>query len=208
MILTVKPGCRDVARSRRCRRTARVSVDDAEKGLPMAIWRAHPHGERWPDRDLKMKPPNTCQPSARQEIDLLRPVSRRPGPRTPRVARSFSAVFVSRAGAARRCPHPTPIEALGLRMANGGRQRTARGLETQSYPRPGLLMTSDVAAARPSSPGSGEGRRIERVRGAEWKEAGVPSTRRVAGSVIQDRRRRGDAHRCGRSPRVRSRDPS
>jgi hypothetical protein len=35
----------------------------------------------------------------------------------------------------------------------------------------------EVAGARPSSPGSGEGRRIERVRGGGAEESGCPITR-------------------------------
>ena len=38
-------------------------------------------------------------------------------------------------------------------------RRDARGLETQSCPRTGLFMTSDVTEVRPLSPGSGEGPR-------------------------------------------------
>jgi hypothetical protein len=42
---------------------------------------------------------------------------------------------------------------------------SARGLETQSCPRTGLLMTGDVTEVRPLSPGSGEGpRQVGRAR--------------------------------------------
>jgi hypothetical protein len=47
-------------------------------------------------------------------------------------------------------------------------------------------MTSDVAGARPLSPGSGEGQ-PSREHVAE-KRAGVPSTALAAGPVAQDRR--------------------
>ena len=52
---------------------------------------------------------------------------------------------------------------LKLRVAKCERD-DARGLETHSGPHTGLLMTSDVAAAHPLSPGSGEGQRIEGTR--------------------------------------------
>jgi hypothetical protein len=56
--------------------------------------------------------------------------------------------------------HPTPIEAQASRGECESR-RDPYGLETHSGPHTGLLMTSDVAGARPLSPGSGEGPRIE-----------------------------------------------
>jgi hypothetical protein len=65
---------------------------------------------------------------------------------------------------------PTPIEAQASR------------------PHTGLLMTSDVAGARPWSPGSGEGQRIpERVCMAR-ERAGVPSKLLAAGPLAHDRR--------------------
>jgi len=50
---------------------------------------------------------------------------------------------------------------LTLRVATCERRRDARGLETHPGPHTGLLMTSDVAHARPLSPDSGEGPRLE-----------------------------------------------
>ena len=57
----------------------------------------------------------------------------------------------------------------------------ARGLETQSCPRTGLLMTSDVTEVRPLSPGSREGpRQVEReidrgeVRGTSHQRSALP----------------------------------
>ena len=68
----------------------------------------------------------------------------------------LSAIFVARSGAPFLMWHPTPIEALAPPAAECASPRS-RGLETQSCPRTGLLMTIDVACARPLSPGSGEG---------------------------------------------------
>ena len=63
----------------------------------------------------------------------------------------------------------------------------SRGLETHSGPHTGLLMTGDVACARPLSPGSGEGPRIPGTRVRRGEESGVPSNALVAGRVAPDR---------------------
>ena len=56
---------------------------------------------------------------------------------------------------------PTPIEARASPGRSARADGDSRGLETHSGPHTGLLMTSDVAHARPLSPDSGEGPRLE-----------------------------------------------
>ena len=53
----------------------------------------------------------------------------------------------------------------------------SRGLETHSVPHAGLLMTSDVACARPLSPGSGEGQPIQERVCAAGRERASHQTR-------------------------------
>jgi len=82
---------------------------------------------------------------------------------------------------------PTPIEAHASHR-EARRSWDPRGLETHSGPRTGLLMTSDVAHARPLSPGSGEGRRLQGTSLRRRKRAGVPSNALAAGPMAHDRR--------------------
>lgn len=71
----------------------------------------------------------------------------------------------------------TALVRLSRRTATGARV-SARDLETQSYPRTGLLMTSDVTAVRPLSPGSGKGPRQFGTRCATRRgERGCPIKR-------------------------------
>ena len=67
----------------------------------------------------------------------------------------------------------------------------SRGLETQSCPRTGLLMTSDVAdgASVVSRLGGGASHREARRARRSGESVGVPSTRRAAGPVAPDRGR-------------------
>jgi hypothetical protein len=71
---------------------------------------------------------------------------------------------------------PTPIEAQASRREVRG-LCDPRGLETHSGPHTGLLMTSDVAEARPLSPGSGEERRIPCTRLRHEEESEGPIIR-------------------------------
>ena len=116
--------------------------------------------------------PTPISPPYVKYADFLRPVveSRRRATESDNrriTASPFSAVFVSSAGPASTTRGPTPIEARASRVAKC-ESGDSRGLETQSGPHTGLLMTSDVARARPLSPGSGEGQRIPRTPGA-WR---------------------------------------
>ena len=148
-------------------------------------------GER-PDSD-RLTP---ISPPRVKYVDLLRPVVLgHPSAAAESSAGTFvlSAIFVSRSGAASWTRYPTPIEALAPPAAECERVN-ARGLETQSYPRTGLRMTSDVAEARPLSPGSGEGsRQAEACDRRSEERAGVPSTRLAAGPLVPDRAWRSDA---------------
>src|SRR5712692_3377223 len=58
---------------------------------------------------------------------------------------------------------------LSLRVAKGKSRRDSHGLETHSGPHTGLLMTRDVACARPLSPGSGEGQPYP-VNACAWRK--------------------------------------
>lgn len=92
--------------------------------------------------------------------DLLRPVvlaSPSAAAEAPWWRSPPSAVFVSGTGA-NQGPGTQHLLRLSLRVAECGRAG-ARGLETQSCPHTGLVMTGDVAEAHPLSPGSGEGPR-------------------------------------------------
>jgi hypothetical protein len=76
---------------------------------------------------------------------------------------------------------------LRLRL-RGAKREGDSGLAASKLirvPRTGLLMTSDVAGARPLSPGSGEGRRIPDH--VARQRADVPSSRRAAGRLAPDR---------------------
>jgi hypothetical protein len=110
--------------------------------------------------------------------DLFRPVvlgNRSAAGDVDTVAFVLSAVFVSSTGATSLTWHPTPIEALAPPKAEDA-GANPHGLETQSCPRTGLSMTSDVTEVRPLSPGSGEGPRQNRTtRATERDEGGVPS---------------------------------
>ena len=128
--------------------------------------------------------PTPIRPPRVKSADLLRPVvvrSRSVGSpsatvnRSP-IAFSFSAVFVSSAGPAvrRRTQH---LSRLSLRVAKGRSRGDSCGLETHSGPHAGLLMTSDVACARPLSPGSGEGQPIPGTRVHGGEESGRPIKR-------------------------------
>jgi hypothetical protein len=103
------------------------------------------------------------------------------------IAFSFSTVFVSSAGPHRgsRTQH---LLRLRLRGSEARGSWDPCGLETHSDPRTGLLMTSDVAHARPLSPGSGKGQRLRRTLLRGKKRAGVPSNALAAGPVAHDRR--------------------
>jgi hypothetical protein len=79
---------------------------------------------------------------------------------------------------------PTPIEAQASRREVRKRVALAAS-KLIRIPHTGLLMTSDVAGARPLSPGSGEGRPRSTPRGDE--ESGRPIKRRVAGPSAHDR---------------------
>jgi hypothetical protein len=134
-----------------------------------------------PNSPSNRRRPTPISPPLVKRPDLLRPVVERRRRATARnnadsPAFSFSAVFVSSAGF-----HlddgmdPTPIEAQASRSEARG-SSDPRGLETHSGPRIGLLMTSDVARARPVSPGSGEGQRQLRTRSVS-EESGRPVKR-------------------------------
>ena len=92
-----------------------------------------------------------------------------------------------------RCGTQTPIEARASRGEARG-SCDPRGLETHSGPRTGLLMTSDVAGARPLSPGSGEERRIPCTRLRHEEESGCPIKRACCRTLAHDR----DAQRVRR----------
>ena len=146
-------------------------------------------------------PPNTYQPSPVKSADLLRPVvlgNRSAAVDVDTVASILSAVFVSSTGAPSLTWHPTPIEALAPPKAEDA-GASPRGLETQSCPRTGLVMASDVTEVRPLSPGSGEGPRQTGPRDRRSEVRGAShQTQRAAGPVVPD-----DASRIactGRAP--------
>jgi hypothetical protein len=92
---------------------------------------------------------------------------------------------------------PTPIEAQASRSEGRG-SSDPRGLDTHSGPRAGLLMTSDVACARPLSPGSGEGQRHLRTRGVSGRERASRQTRALPDLwLLISRSWRSAAHACG-----------
>jgi hypothetical protein len=144
--------------------------------------------------------PTPISPPLVKSADLLRPVVDPRGRATAtidvrRSAFSFNAVLRFQPWRRSLTRHPTPIEAQPPRDAEGER-RNARGLETQSCPRTGLLMTGDVTTVRPLSPGSGEGPHQSGTRNRRGREkVGVPSTARAAGPLVPDRAWRWSA-RC------------
>ena len=95
--------------------------------------------------------PNTYQPSAGQVNTFFRPVvdSRRRVTVEPSESpRPFRCRLRFQRWPSSRMEDPTPIEARASRGEVRG-SGDPRGLETHLGPRTGLLMTSDVAEARP-----------------------------------------------------------
>ena len=86
----------------------------------------------------------------------------------------FSAFFVSSAGFHPKAGQTQHLLRLKLRVAKRTGRVDPRGLETHAGPHTGLLMTSDVACARPLSPGSGEGQPIPGTRVRGEGESGRP----------------------------------
>ena len=104
--------------------------------------------------------------------------------RSSRSRPSVVAVFVSQTGAS-RCDGTQHLLRLSLRVAEGADARP-RGLETQSCPCTGLLMTGDVTMVRPLSPGSGKGPRQTGPRGAARRGWASHHPRGAAGRGVED----------------------
>lgn len=103
------------------------------------------------------------------------------------VAFVLSAVFVSSPGTPSETWYPTPIEARAPPVAECA-DAGPRGLETQSCPGTGLLMTSDVTDGASVVSRLGAGAASRRTRKSRNREkVGVPSNARATGPVVPDR---------------------